>query len=58
MVVVWCLWNPHNRIIFQEGAANPISLVAQIKLVTWGWFIGRAGRKTGYTYSLIGPIVP
>lgn len=45
MDVVWVLWMTHNNIIFKEGVVDLIDVIANIKVLSWNWFVNRKGRN-------------
>jgi hypothetical protein len=47
--VVWCLWMTRNRII-PRRVADYNSLINQIKVVSWSWFIKITGTKFNVDY--------
>ncbi|XP_045802312.1 uncharacterized protein LOC123895887 [Trifolium pratense] len=50
LATTWCLWRLRNNIVFRGDFADFSGLLDQIKFVSWLWFSGRAGRKSGYLY--------
>lgn len=51
MAAVWVLWITRNNIIFKDGTANLIDVVADIKILSWKWFTNRNGSNSGTLYS-------
>lgn len=37
--------------MFQDGVASCSYVLAQIKAVSWRWFVYREGRNTGFVFS-------
>jgi hypothetical protein len=37
--------------IIVQGVANCTAIINYIKMLSWGWFIGREGRKTSCSFS-------
>jgi hypothetical protein len=45
--VVWVLWRMRNAVIFENDTAQIISVVDNIKLSSWKWWLGRAQSSSG-----------
>lgn len=41
----------HNNFIFKGGVVDLIDVIANIKVLSWNWFINRKGRHSGASYS-------
>jgi len=39
MATVWCMWVSMNQIMFKGNSVD----VSHIKMVSWGWLLGRKG---------------
>jgi hypothetical protein len=50
LATTWCLWRMRNNILFRDENADFAVVFDQIKFISWLWFSGRAGRKTGYSF--------
>jgi hypothetical protein len=49
--VIWALWRQRNRIIFENGNSDFNSVVDEIKIVSWKWWIGRLKSPTSLLYE-------
>lgn len=49
MATLWCLWLSRNAVMFKGSVADVKFLLIQIKHVSWGWFISRAGKNSSHT---------
>ncbi|PNX98326.1 retrovirus-related Pol polyprotein from transposon TNT 1-94, partial [Trifolium pratense] len=39
--VVWAIWKMRNAVIFDNGIAEVATVVDEVKLWTWKWWLGR-----------------
>lgn len=51
MATVWVLWITRNNVIFRSASADVIDVVANIKALSWNWFVNRGGKNRGLLYS-------
>lgn len=51
IATVWSIWHARNKVIFEGSVFNVKNVVNHIKLVSWGWFIFRKGRKTKMNFG-------
>ncbi|KAK2446576.1 hypothetical protein QL285_017365 [Trifolium repens] len=45
--VVWALWRMRNTVIFENGTTSSSSVVEDIKLSAWKWWVGRLESSAG-----------
>jgi hypothetical protein len=50
LATTWCLWRLRNNIVFRGFVPNLSSIVEQITLISWFWFLGRSGIHTPYAF--------
>jgi hypothetical protein len=48
---IWALWRQRNRIIFDNGTAELMAVVDEIKLMAWKWWIGKSNKPPCLLYE-------
>lgn len=51
VVGMWCIWVYRNNVLFRRMDFNVSVVVIHIKRLSWGWFISKANRHSGFTIS-------
>jgi hypothetical protein len=49
--VIWIIWRHRNRIIFENGVVDGASMVEDVKLVSWKWWIGKGSSPLCLLYE-------
>jgi hypothetical protein len=39
--VIWTIWRHRNKVMFDNGRIDLVSLVDEVKTVSWRWWLGR-----------------
>jgi hypothetical protein len=51
LATVWSLWISRNKVIFEGKDVSKNDVLSNVKLLSWSWFIYRAGLKLDCSYS-------
>jgi hypothetical protein len=51
LATMWSIWRSRNNILFRGDVVNIITLVDQIKYISWFWLIGRVTHNANFSYA-------
>lgn len=51
MATTWIIWKARNNMIFNGEVMDTLNVVNQIKHISWGWYMGKAGGAAGVIIS-------
>lgn len=45
LTATWVIWGDRNEIVFQGVPVNTTIMFKRLVNLSWGWFVGKAGRN-------------
>jgi hypothetical protein len=51
--VIWSIWLRRNNIVFENGVTDVNEIVADVKLISWKWWIAKSKAPTCLLYEWI-----